>query len=852
VVQDFEGGPSIKRWPKDGPGEAVVSTAWSADGRASLRLDAGMMGSFRDLALSDWTGYGALRFTVHNPGPRTAGVGLEVQDEAQGFDDRHQHSFGAPPGDHVIELDFSGGLWRGEENRPYRGHVKGPIDVSRITRLAFVNRGAGPIWVDHLELVKVPPLATAGGFAFDFGPSGQQVMGQTTGVFESTRYTADRGFGLLGPVTFLPRTMSYPTPLLGDGLALGDTGFQVDLPGGPYLGWIAFERGGFWEGEQSAYAHAEVRVNGAAVAGHDFSRGAPHFLFEDLEITDLSRIEQDLVIPAHAVTRFRFQAAAGANVLTVAVTGGDPRTLRVAGILLAPDTPAGAAFLEAHEARQRAAIAASYPPEDRSRRGARRAPPTRDLVFAPVPPGEPVYPGDLPEHPEGAPPGEVLAVTGQTAAFQVGLYAPRLLRVHAEAGPLTGPAGATLVAPVVRHGRYLPMRPLGNGPVWLEINHYRPDPDFPVGPGIARALLLEWRVPADAAPGVYTGTVLLTAGEVRVPVPVQVRVFAVALPDLPVPVGLFMNALPFGPEVVGEARWWELQDALRDEQARAGINCVTGGTGLDLEVKAEGEGVGIAGDRALRYLDRWRGHPLRAVVPYGGFVQLRGSTVDGRAFGQAWLRFADDHHLPPFFFPVYDEPGTPEEIEVATAAVLRFAPAGIRTMGFTSVRPGNASAQRLLEITAAPALNEHSAQDLDHLVRHGGHPWIYNNGIDRYGMGLSLWRQIHAGAQGRLEWIGLITQGFAYDNLDGREPSAVAWMIHDRLGPMPTPRWLAAREGLLDLRIRLALEKAVPPGDPSLTAWSTEGYGTDHARWTDAALTEARRMMLERLAAAGR
>src|SRR5262249_48434677 len=160
----------------------------------------------------------------------------------------------------------------------YRGEVKGPIDVARITRLAFVNRGEGPLYVDRLELVKVPPLVTPGGFAFDFGRTGKQVMGQTTGVFETTGYSAERGFGFLGPVGSIPRAMSYPTPLLGDGLSFGPEGFRVDLPGGAYLGWIAFERGGFWEGEQSGYARAEVKVNGLAVAGHDSSRAGPHFL----------------------------------------------------------------------------------------------------------------------------------------------------------------------------------------------------------------------------------------------------------------------------------------------------------------------------------------------------------------------------------------------------------------------------------------------------------------------------------------------------------------------------------------------------------------------------------------------
>ncbi len=115
-------------------------------------------------------------------------------------------------------------------------------------------------------------------------------------------------------------------------------------------------------------------------------------------------------------------------------------------------------------------------------------------------------------------------------------------------------------------------------------------------------------------------------------------------------------------------------------------------------------------------------------------------------------------------------------------------------------------------------------------------------------MGLHLWRNLRAGAEGRLEWIGLITQGFAFDDLDGREPGNVAWMVHDRLGLMPTLRWLAAREGLFDARLRLALEAAVPAGDPSLALWTQDGYGVDRDRWSDAALQAARRAMLERLA----
>ena len=104
-----------------------------------------------------------------------------------------------------------------------------------------------------------------------------------------------------------------------------------------------------------------------------------------------------------------------------------------------------------------------------------------------------------------------------------------------------------------------------------------------------------------------------------------------------------------------------------------------------------------------------------------------------------------------------------------------------------------------------------------------------------------------AKAAGRLEWIGLFTQGFAFDNLDGREPSPSAFLVHEKLGILETPRWLAAREGLTDLRVRLALEAKVPAGDPILGSWTMEGYGEDHARFPDAVLDAQRAAMLERL-----
>lgn len=846
-VQDFERGPSITKWPKDVRGEAALSREWKADGVYSLRIDPGVMAILDDLTRSDWTGYGVLRLRIHNPTGQTAPVGLEIQDGHAGFHERHQDSFGALPGEHTVEIDLSGGLWRGEENRAYRGKVKVPIDIAEITRLSFTNGGTGAIFLDAIQLVKVDPIATPGGFAFDFGKAGSRVMAQTIGVSEDAAYRPDRGHGYIGgPPTAIARSMAYPTPLLGDGLDLAGAGFRVDLSGGKTLGWIAFERGGFWEKQATGYRRAELLDNGVPVHTHDFTPPGPHFLFEDTEVTDPAQIEEKLVRPAHAIARFHFDAPAGDNTFTLKVEDPQGMPLRIAGLILAPDTPEGAAFVAAHEDLARKTMERAYAPLDRGRRGADRSAPSQDLLIEPRLPGSPMYPRDWPAG--AAPLGVVAAVTGQPATLDLRLYATKPLRLEATATSLAGPEGASIPAPILRHGRYLPVRPYAVNPVWLEVHHYRPDPHFTVGPDLARSVLVEYTIPPNARPGVYEGVVALT-GDERRDIPIRIEVHRVTLPPIPIPVGLLMNALPFGPEAVGEQTWWVYQRALLEEQARAGLSCVSGGPGLEYSYEAGGAPA-FQGDPAVDYVRMASERGMtRSIVSYGGFLPRAtplAAIPDPVAFAKGWLAFAAERGLPPHSVAAYDEPGTDEEMRAATQRAASLSGAGLATLGFTSPR-ADALWKDLTDATSIVALSTHDAQALHSLKDRGKQVWVYNNGLDRYGMGLHLWRGLELGVQGRLEWIGLITQGFAFHELDGREPALAAWVVHDRFGPMPTPRWLSAREGLLDLRIRLALEAVVPANDPVLALWPLDGYGVDRGAWPDERLESVRAAMLRRL-----
>ena len=343
LIQDFEDPLTVGKWPPDGSGVAAASADWSADGTHSLRIDSGLLATFDTGTAANWRGYSVLRLQAHNPSDRTVAVGLVLTDRLSGqYFDRHQEDFGVPPGDHTVELEIGEGLWRGQPCTPYRGSLKTPLDISQIVRVSFENAGPRSVYIDRLELTNLPKLETAGGFAFDFGTRTTPVMNQFVGVFDSTLYTPERGRGMAGGrPSSIPEPLPFPTRMLGDGLSLPAGGFRVDLAGGEYLGWIGFERGGFWENQAAVYSHAALKVNGVTVHEHEYSPTGRDFLFQDTEITDMGQLADKLFWPAHAIHTFRFHAAKGGNVFTLDLQGSSGLPLRVAGLILAPDIPQG-------------------------------------------------------------------------------------------------------------------------------------------------------------------------------------------------------------------------------------------------------------------------------------------------------------------------------------------------------------------------------------------------------------------------------------------------------------------------------------------------------------------------------
>lgn len=832
-LQDFEADFAIEQWPPDSQSELAFTREWHSQGERSLKIGAQLLAAITSMETHDWLAHSTLRFTIHNPSAQTVRVGFELQDQHTTYYERHQDGFGVEPGIHVIDIDLTGPLWRGEQNRPYRGDVVDPIDLSRISRVSFYNHGDEAIYLDDLELLSQSSPPPTGAWAFDFGsPRAPGALGWTRITPDPLSAAGEYGFVEAG-ARALEQFMTFPTPVLGDGVTWPPAGFSARLEGGAYLGWIAFERGGFWEDQDASYSSATLTCNGAVVHEHDYAPAASSFLFQDVELTDMSQLAERLVWPAHGVARFRFTAVAGSNDFRLAVKEARGVPLRVAALAVAPDTPEGHAWLAELVEGQRQTLRRTFAAVDRGRRESGRTSPASPVVIRRLPVGEMVYPGDWPTVAPGDPAEEILAVAGQRVTVHLAVYAgqPDHLTATASAPTTQEPTGSRkLPPPGVSYGRYLPMRPYGTGAAWLEVNHYRPEPGFDAGPDLARSLLIEYTVPPDAEPGLYEGDVVLSgSGDVLTRWPVRLQVLRVHLP---------------------EDTWWQLQESLLAEQGQAGLNCLTGGPGLEYEITQSGQGVTVQGDAAIRYIQlAQRLGTVRVVVPYGGFLpHLRNVTATPEALAVAIRVLEGTHDLPPHYVYAYDEPGTSSELKRTLDYLRRAGNSGLRTIGYTSWHDDNPPWQEMVTASHAPALNLHTGAQLAELGSQGKEPWVYNNGLDRVGMGLRLWRSMQLGAAGRLQWIGLFTQGFAFHNLDGREPSRSCFLVHDRLGVLVTPVWLATREGLLDLRLRLALEQLAPTDDPVLKLWSVDGYKQDEALWPDRRLSDVRRQVLERLA----
>lgn len=829
TIQDFEQGKPFDIWPEGAKVE--ISRDWAADGKQSVKLGKEAMIAITELRVRDWTPYQILRIHARVPGGEGIALGLELADNQGGFLNRHQNAAAAPPGESVIEVDISGDLWRGEVNKPYR-LLKTPLDKKRISRIGITAQ-TGEIYVDRIELAKVQRIAADGAFAFEFGKAGGPAQSQWIPIDPGTRWDEQKGFGLTGGAQALQKATPYPTPVLGDGIAMHDARFEVRLKGGRYLGWVLFERSGFWEDERSVYAKAAILVNGKVVHEHSAGLNDAFFRFQDIEVLTQDDVVHKLVMPRAAPADIAFDAVSGKNTITLRVEGERDHPPRLAGLVLAPDTPEGRKFIEAHKALQHETIAKTHRLMGRQQRTGDPAKAKTPLVTVPLRSDAEMYPGDWPAIAESQPVPPAHATAGVTAVRVIGLYAARDLKVNIIMTPLTGPAGTIGVDAVqALVNRYLPLRDYEQTACWIASHHYRPASAFDVSPTVARSVAILVDVPAGTAPGIYAATLTLACTDPKTgqkvheaSVPLSIQVHPGTLPPIDMPSGLFYSGVPVPKDLIGDDAYWKLTASMMHQMRRASLTMVTGGP--DYSLKWDGPRATYSGADCVKLLRMAREYGLdQKVTSYGGFAMTVGRPSVKPAAGftlpqtyaelhRAWDSFRSANNLPEHLVNTYDEPGTPDEFAPLGERLRLLRDAGFKTIGFTSMadpQKADENHKMLAKLTHSPAVNLHSPETLACIRSLGNEPWIYNNGLGRPASGVDLWRARRAGAAGRLQWIGAIIQGYQFDALDSREPDPSCFFVHKTLGVLVAPRYLGSIEGGFDARLLFELERRAKQG----------------------------------------
>lgn len=827
VIQGFEGQTKWDVWPPESA-KAEAKTDWATEGKQSIFLHKGTMIAVSEMATHDWSEYQVWRFHVRVPGTEGVALGLELGDKEPGNLNRMQTAASAPPGESVVTVDISGDLWRGEVNKPYR-LVKTPLDKKGIARFA-ITAESGDIYVDQVELVKIKQIAADGAYAFSLGGPGKIIQGQWIGIKDSSAWDEAKGYGMTPGATFLDKTTPYPTAVMGGGLIMNNASLQVKLKEGKYIGWAIFERSGFWENYQGLFTRLTLKANDQAVYTRDGKPEDPFFMLQDREVMDQQGVLQ-MVMDRQMAGDFAFTASAGRNSFTMDVEGSGEYPPRLAGLVLAPDTAEGREFIAAHKKLQEETILATHRLIDRRERLGDPAQATEPLLVIPLPSDAKMHPGDWPAATASQPVPAMQSMAGLTACRVLGVYGkqdftglkPVLSELKGDAGAIPAAAVRLLV------NNYMPVHGYEQTACWVETHDYRTR-DLDVRPDLARALLIMVDVPADAKPGTYSGTLELTRqGNAVKSIPIALKVSAGTVPLADMSIGLFFSGVTIPKSVLGEQAYWQLTESLLQQLHRGSFTMVTGGP--NFQIKWEGNTPVVSGDDAVKFLTMAKKYGLaRIMTNYGGLYlwQGRGApTVPGMseadalsALFKAWEAFRAKNGLPDYLVYCYDEPGTDSEFAPVGASLKALRAAGFKTIGYTSMGSPdevNDNHKMLAKETTNPAFNGHSPATLKYVRDLGNEPWIYNNGLNRMGIGVHLWRNHRYGAGGRIDWIGSIIQGFQYDALDSREPDLSCFYFHKSQGVLITPLFAGALEGGVDARLLFELERraAAKPDQPA-------------------------------------
>ncbi len=844
VIKDFETDSDVAFFDISS-GKAELSGEHATPGKKSLKLAPGTYLSSSKMPRV-WTGYDALEVDFFNDTGAAINLEILVGDAAWGakrdYWNRYNASTVIPPGKSTFSLSTTG-MYRGEAGSRFHD-LKTPIDPGSIIRMDFGIGKAekGFVYMGKIRLIKsdIP----AGIFAFDFGNESQVLQPGFKPITWNTVYTKETGYGLRSALRMENRARdnTFPTKLYRDFVELSTDSqggeFVVDLANGSYHVFIVYEDCGYWEGEAAnpikRYIEAEGKVAWSEDRGERGGTWEPDHHFENTEPKpgdDFWKLYMEYIF---APKEFDVEVADGQ--LNLKFFADKPWSSKVAAVIIYPNSikAEGEKFVKGVVEAQRTEFADNAVEIATPAGGSLEAIPAEEkskgYIFFLTDYAKDTCLTTVPDPAQIKREKSVYAALGRSEPVS---FAVRPLKDMGKAkvvvGDFKGSAGVISAdkceSSVVRH---LGIRRSGiSYSILPQMLRSFTTVDLPAN--LTREFYVTVRVPDDAAPGEYAGSITLTsdAGLNEV-LNVKLTVLPFKLDNSDYVFGFFgaipdekigrmlveygMNSLSGGPDI-GLSGWDAKKEPILDFTAMDKYMAMLKRSGFSREICGY-SGLQVQHISYLKddgFFGKWE---KETGLGYAELLKAVFDKVQAHAKEAAWL---------PFTYNLCDETRNEEVAanEVKQMKAIAAAAPWLKTTGQYSVTykdgadPKNYH-QWIFEALRSSGLNIHDESVMKKAKELGKEIYIYNQGQSRYSFGAYQWSEYSKEVRGRFQWILHIQHGFQFFDLDGREPDPSV-IFYGVDGPIPTLALLRCRAGAEDFYYCQTLANLIKknPGSPA-------------------------------------
>jgi hypothetical protein len=832
AITSFEG--------KNPFGGGTIVNEHATDGTKALRVERGFVSMD---GTQNWAGYDYLKADVYTDSKVPVPLDIEMRDaQTRDYWTRVNYSTVIPPGTSTLAVPTA--LYVGEKSRPGR-----PLQLDAVTRLVFAvgDKPPAPLYFDNIRLERDTETAKMkfdGLFAFSAGPMGKPLMEGFTSLHAGMTYARGRGFGWKDARFWRSFDALQPDPLYRNFLCVEKGGLAIDVPNGRYVVFVNMDSpSGYW-GEVQRY-----RKRAIIVEGHRFedTMTLDSFKKHYYRHADTEDLPSDNTFDRYQVPYFKekfFEAEVRDGQLNIDFEG-DNWACCVSAIIVYPKAKAaeGERFLSYVKERRRFhfdnAFKRVLPPPTGEPAMPTKAEQERGFIaFArdwmkDVNVNDRPLPGEKVEELKGA------AFAGEYEPVALSLLPLRDLgQAVVSVTDLQGPGGAAIPASAidVGHVQHRISRVTMEGSVYtIAPKLIQPHAAAPVPAGVTRTFWLTVKVPGNAPPGLYNGSVKLKTergGELTMPLKFTVRKGMLDPVDIPAGPWSHMINLPWFEEET--AQWNHAMAAKSLQKLRAyGFTTASGLPELTLRGFKNGvPDIDFSRGDAQMKLFREQGFKM-PVITYCEFHGLSTYYKDENAMRAAGFsdysqyikaiftavqRHADQAGWLPVYWNIADEPVGDDLSRAAdnAEAYRKAFPKGPPYFTGASSFRGNDVKDPHFRLSRALHVADWNEHDLAavKLQQSTGSDWAFYNGGNRWTYGIYMYKAAKQhGMKFRLAWHWNNVAGDPYYALDCREDD-YAWCNSTADGALiPSVEFERLREGLGDYRrlvtlSRLAKEQA--------------------------------------------